>query len=293
VQRITVFLNPRAGTQDGALAERVSDAFRRAGAGEADIRTVDGALVGTAAGEARARGSTILVAGGGDGTVSAVAAAVAGTDAALGILPLGTLNHFAKDAGVPLDLDEAVRAIAGGRTVRVDVGDVNGRPFINNASVGMYASLIAERLAMQRLGRGKWLAHALAAARVWRRYHRLHVLLNAQGRKRTVRTPFVFIGNNEYELSGLQLGGRKTLDAGRLHVCMAPGMPRRRVAQMILMAIFGDISRLEGFESFPATELTLDTGIARVRVSLDGEVIALDGPLAFRIRREALRVVVP
>jgi len=70
-------------------------------------------------------------------------------------------------------------------------------------------------------------------------------------------------------------------------------MPRRRVAQMILMAIFGDISRLEGFESFPATELTLDAGIARVRVSLDGEVIALDGPLAFRIRREALRVVVP
>jgi diacylglycerol kinase family enzyme len=235
----------------------------------------------------------MLVAGGGDGTVSAVAAAVAGTDAALGILPLGTLNHFAKDAGVPLDLDEAVRAIAGGRTVRVDVGDVNGRPFIHIASVGMYASLIAERLAMQRLGRGKWLAHALAAARVWRRYHRLHVLLNAQGRKRTVRTPFVFIGNNEYELSGLQLGGRKTLDAGRLHVCMAPGMPRRRVAQMILMAIFGDISRLEGFESFPATELTLDAGIARVRVSLDGEVIALDGPLAFRIRREALRVVVP
>jgi diacylglycerol kinase family enzyme len=293
VPRITVFLNPRAGAQDGALAERVSDAFRRAGAGEADIRTIEGARVGSAAGEARAHGSTIVVAGGGDGTVSSVASAVVGSDAALGILPLGTLNHFAKDAGVPLDLDEAVRAIAGGRTVRVDVGDVNGRPFINNASVGMYASLIAERLAMQRLGRGKWLAHALAAARVWRRYHRLHVLLRAEGRKRTVRTPFVFIGNNEYQLSGLQLGGRKTLDAGRLHVCMARGMSRRRVAEMILVAIFGDISRLEGFESFTETELTLDAGIARVRVSLDGEVIALEGPLAFRIRRGALRVVVP
>jgi diacylglycerol kinase family enzyme len=103
----------------------------------------------------------------------------------------------------------------------------------------------------------------------------------------------VFIGNNEYQLSGLQLGGRKTLDAGRLHVCMAPGMPRRRVAQMIVVAIFGDISRLEGFESFAASALTLDAGVARVRASLDGEIITLDGPLAFRIRRQALRVLVP
>jgi diacylglycerol kinase family enzyme len=273
--------------------QRVSDAFRDAGAGEPDIRIIEGASVRTAASEALAHGSTILVAGGGDGTVSAVASAIVGSDAALGILPLGTLNHFAKDVGVPLDLDEAVRAIAGGNIVQIDVGDVNGRPFINNASVGMYASLISERQAMQRLGRGKWLAHGLAAARVWRRYHRLHVFLRADGRERAVPTPFVFVGNNEYQLSGLELGGRKKLDAGRLHVCMAPGMPRRRVARMIIVAIFADICRLEGFESFSASEVTLDGGTARLRVSLDGEIITLDGPLDFRIRARALRVIVP
>ena len=275
------------------MVRRVTEAFRRAGAGEPDVRIIEGPLVRTAASKALADGSTILVAGGGDGTVSSVASAIVGRDAALGILPLGTLNHFAKDVGVPLDLDDAIRAIAGGRTVRVDVGDVNGRPFINNASVGMYASLIAERQATQRLGRGKWLAHALAAARVWRRYHRLHVLLRADGRERAARTPFVFVGNNDYELSGLELGGRKTLDAGRLHVCMAPGMPRRRVARMIIVAIFGDICRLEGFESFTASEVTLDVGTARLQVSLDGEVITLDNPLDVRIRPRALRVIVP
>jgi diacylglycerol kinase family enzyme len=285
-------LNPRAGTQDDAVVQRVRDAFRRAGGGEPDLRIIEGPLVRTAASEALAHGSTIVVAGGGDGTVSSVASAILGSDAALGILPLGTLNHFAKDVGVPLDLDDAIRAIVGGRTVRVDAGDVNGHPFINNASVGMYASLVAERLAMQRLGRGKWLAHALAAARVWRRYHRLHVLLRAEGRERAVPTPFVFVGNNEYQLSGLELGGRKKLDVGRLHVCMAPGMPRRRVARMIIVAIFGDVCRLEGFESFTASEVTLDAGIARLRVSLDGEVITLDSPLEFRIRRQALRVIV-
>lgn len=292
VHRITVLLNPRAGTQDDAVVQRVTDAFRRAGAGELDIRIIEGPLVRTAASEARARGSTIVVAGGGDGTVSSVASAIVGSDAALGILPLGTLNHFAKDVGVPLDLDEAIRAIAGGRTVRVDTGDVNGRPFINNASLGMYASLIAERLAMQRLGRGKWLAHTLAAARVWRRYHRLHVRLSAHGHERAVPTPFVFVGNNEYQLSGLELGGRKKLDVGRLHVCMAPRMPRRRVARMIVVAIFADIRRLEGFESFTTSEVTLAAG-TRLRVSLDGEVIMLDSPLEFRIRPQALRVIVP
>jgi diacylglycerol kinase family enzyme len=292
VQRITVLLNPRAGTQNDAVMQRVSDAFRDAGAGEPDIRIIEGASVRTAASEALAHGSTILVAGGGDGTVSAVASAIVGSDAALGILPLGTLNHFAKDVGVPLDLDEAVRAIAGGNIVQIDVGDVNGRPFINNASVGMYASLISERQAMQRLGRRKWLAHGLAAARVWRRYHRLHVFLRADGRERAVSTPFIFVGNNEYQLSGLELGGRKKLDAGRLHVCMAPGMPRRRVARMIIVAIFADICRLEGFESFSASEVTLDSGTARLRVSLDGEVITLDSPLDFRIRARALQVIV-
>ena len=293
MQRITVLLNPRAGTQDDAAVERVTEGFRRARAGAPEIRIVEGPLVRTAASDALARGSTILVAGGGDGTVSSVASAIVGRDAALGILPLGTLNHFAKDTGVPLDVDEAIRVVAAGRVVPVDVAEVNGRPFINNASVGMYASLIAERQAMQRLGRRKWLAHGLAAARVWRRYHRLHVLLGADGRERPVRTPFVFIGNNEYQLSGLELGGRTTLDAGRLHVCMAPGMPRHQVARMILVAIFGDVRDLEGFESFTASEVTLDGGTPRLRVSLDGEVVTLDNPLTFRVRPRALPVIVP
>jgi diacylglycerol kinase family enzyme len=294
VQRITVLLNPRAGTQDDAAAARVSEAFRRAGGGEPDIRIVEGPSVRAAASDALARGSTILVAGGGDGTVSSVASTIVGRDAALGILPLGTLNHFAKDIGVPLDLDDAIRTVAAGRLVRVDVADVNGHPFINNASIGMYASLIAERHAMQRLGRRKWFAHGLAAARVWRRYHRLHVVLGVDGGdERAVRTPFVFVGNNEYQLSGLELGGRTKLDAGRLHVCMAPGMPRHRVARMILAAIFGDVRELEGFESLTASEVALDGGTPRLRASLDGEVIALDNRLTFRIRPRVLPVIVP
>src|SRR5512138_2414359 len=145
VQRITVLLNPHAGSKEDGAVQRVAAAFRDAGASDVDLRVIDGTLVGTAARQAVARGSTVVVAGGGDGTVSAAASMLVDTDAALGVLPLGTLNHFAKDVGMPLAVDEAARTIVAGRAVRVDVGEVNGRSFINNASVGIYASLIAER----------------------------------------------------------------------------------------------------------------------------------------------------
>ena len=127
-------LNRRAGSGDAASEERVAAVFHTAG-GEADVRIVDGPAVAAAAADAIKGGANVVVAAGGDGTVSAAASAVAATDAALGVMPLGTLNHFAKDIGVPLDLDKAAESIIRGRTVSIDVGDLNGRSFINNSSI--------------------------------------------------------------------------------------------------------------------------------------------------------------
>jgi diacylglycerol kinase family enzyme len=297
-QRITVLLNPRAGKQNATPARQITDAFRAAGA-DVDIRLAEGPAIAREAADAVRRGSRVVVAAGGDGTVSGVAGALAGTDAALGVLPLGTLNHFAKDLGIPADLGEAARVIVAGRTRSVDVGEINGRLFVNNASIGMYARLLAERAAMQRIGRGKWLAHGLATLRVFREYRRLRVDVRSgkadggKGEGGRVRTPFVFVGNNEYQLSGLELGGRKTLDSGRLHVCMAPGMSRGGVARMIIAAVFGDVCTSEGFESFTSAVVGLDAGVARLVASIDGEAVTIDNPLACRIRPRALRVLVP
>ncbi len=291
-QRIDVLINVAAGKQNAAAVESVTDAFRAAGV-DARITLTEGAAMAREAAEAVRRGSSLIVAAGGDGSVSAAASAVAGTDAALGVIPLGTLNHFAKDLGIPLEAAEAAQAIAAGRALQIDIGEVNGRTFINNVSVGMYASLVAERAAMQRIGRGKWIAHGMAALRVWRRYRRLRAVLDIDSVRSTVRTPFVLVGNNEYQLSGFELGGRKMLDAGRLHVCMAPGMTRGGVARLILVAVFGDVCRLDGFEARPAECVTLDAGVARLEASVDGEIVPFDSPLTFRIRRRALRVMVP
>jgi diacylglycerol kinase family enzyme len=111
----------------------------------------------------------IVVVGGGDGSVSAAASVLAGSNISLGILPLGTLNHFARDLGLPLELEGAVRLIAAGRVRLVDVGEVNGRVFLNNSSLGIYPHLVAERDRYRRHGPARWLAAVFALCRVlWR-----------------------------------------------------------------------------------------------------------------------------
>ena len=91
------------------------------------------------------RGDELLIVGGGDGTISAAASALVGTETRLGILPLGTLNHFARDLGIPTDLDEAAKLIAAGAERRVDVAEMNGRIFINNSAIGLYPLMVVDR----------------------------------------------------------------------------------------------------------------------------------------------------
>jgi diacylglycerol kinase family enzyme len=129
---------------------------------------------------------------------------------------------------------------------------------------------------------------------VWSRYYgRLRVALRGKGVDRLARTPFVFVGNNEYQLNGPELGGRRRLTGGYFHVCMAPGMTRGGVVRMIVATVFGRIHTIDGFESFTTTEFTLDAGHRRLEVSLDGEVLTMQNPLQYRIRPGVLRVIVP
>ena len=149
-----------------------------------------------AARRALADGAEAVVAGGGDGTINAVASVLAGSGVAFGVLPLGTLNHFAKDLGIPLALDEAVRNVAEGKPMQVDVGQVNERIFLNNSSLGLYPDIVRDREKQQRrLGRGKWPAAAWATIAALRRYPFLSVRLTIDGAQHARSTPFVFIGS--------------------------------------------------------------------------------------------------
>ncbi len=154
---------------------------------------------------AASRGDT-LVAAGGDGTVNAVAAVAVETGATLGVLPAGTLNHFAKDLRIPLDPAEAVDTIVAGHVQMVDVGEVNGRIFVNNSSIGIYPRMVWERDGEQRRGRRKAVAFGIAMLRTWRNYRTFAGRLLIDGTPHVVRTPFVFIGNNEYVAEGIPAG---------------------------------------------------------------------------------------
>jgi diacylglycerol kinase family enzyme len=286
--QVTVLLNAHAG-HAAVTADAIADALAGAGVDPAIQRT-EGAHLQARVRDAVKDGSRVIVAAGGDGTVSTVASVLAGSEVALGVLPLGTLNHFAKDLGIPTDLDQASAVIAAAQTTRVDVGEVNGRMFVNNSGVGAYPHLVVER---RRQRRTRWVSEAIAAATVLREYPQLLVEVTGDGVDRIARTPFVFVGNNEYQLDGDDFGARPRLDRGMLHLCMAPGMGRLQFAGLVASALIGRLAARDRFEMICLPALAIRSNRSGLLVSLDGEVAVLDTPLKYRIRPGALRVIVP
>jgi diacylglycerol kinase family enzyme len=292
---VIVVLNAAAGSARGIsdIEGQIVDLFR-AVAVDAEVVTLRAGQNPTDTAREASEHVDVVVAAGGDGTVSGVAAGLVGGRAALGVIPLGTLNHFAKDLGVPFDLAEAVGVVAAGHLVRVDVGTVNDRIFVNNSSIGIYPDIVQERDALQRGGRRKWPAFAIATARVLRRHDGVTVTIEVNGRVHRWRTPFVFVGNNEYEIDGRQIGGRTSLHSGRLFVYLAPRARVRDLPLLMVNALLGRAGESPAFEIVATTELTLRTAPDEpIRVAMDGEVETLTTPLQFHIRAGALSVVVP
>ncbi len=211
----------------------------------------------------------------------------------LGVLPFGTMNHFAKDLGIPLDLEGAVETIVAGHAASVDVGEVNGRIFLNNSSLGLYPRNIREREKQQRLGWGKWPAYIWAALGVLRRYPFLEIRLSVDGKELTSRTPFVFVGNNEYEMKGLNIGSRARLDKGELSLYTASRTRRLGLIGLALRALFGGLRQERDFLAFAAKDVWIGTRHKRVRMALDGEVTIMEPPFHYRVRPGALRVLAP
>jgi diacylglycerol kinase family enzyme len=290
-----VLLNFAAGGASDGLRAAIESALSEAGF-NADVREVKPDRLRHAAKEAAAGGAPLLIAAGGDGTVRCVASAVVGTDAVLGVLPAGTLNHFARDLGIPTDLREAVRVLAAGRVRAVDVGDVNGRLFLNNSSIGLYPMLVERReQERHRLGLGKWVAMLLAFIALFRRYPRVRVTMedHAGGPPVECETPLVFVGNNRYQTDLLNLGRRTSLDAGELWVYLMHAPTRARLLWVVVRGMIGRMRNSKDFRSFAVKGLTIEARKKHLRVASDGEVARVEPPLVYRSRPKALRVITP
>jgi YegS/Rv2252/BmrU family lipid kinase len=258
------------------------------------IEAVEGDAIEQHARTALERGTKLIIVGGGDGSVSAAAQAVADSDAALGILPLGTLNHLARDLGLPFDLAQAAEVIANGRPQAIDIAEVNGRTFVNNAAIGLYPLMVVDREAQQeRLGRSKRLAMLVASLRTMVRFHHQRLMLSGSGGEARVDTPLLFVGNNDYRLAMPGAGRRERVDEGRLSVLVLrkkglPGFLAAVGRALLGMTRDDDMVRLDHVE-----HLRVDSTRSLVALALDGESIEMKPPLDFRIRKQALKVMVP
>jgi len=289
---LPVLINATAGpaAHDPALLER---RFRSLGI-RADVKVArDGEHLVALAEEAARANPPAIVAGGGDGTISAVASVIAGSDIALGILPLGTLNHFARDLGLPLDLDGATRVIATGTATAVDLGDVNGRTFLNNSSLGLYPGIVRDREKQRSRGRQKWHALFWATMTVLRRSPFLSVRLKVDGEEALRRTPFVFVGNNPYQMEGFAMGTRPRLDGGELSLYLTQRRSRWKLLGLGMRALFGQLRQVRDFEALTARSIRVETRHRRLVVALDGELAVMEAPLDYTLRPGALRVLVP
>jgi diacylglycerol kinase family enzyme len=238
-------------------------------------------------------GASCVAAAGGDGTISSVARALIGTETPLGVIPAGTLNHFARDVGVGRDVEAALRILAHGYVLPVDVATVNDHVFVNNSSIGLYPRMVAIRERYERR-LGKWPALIQATLLVLRQAQPSVVQILDGSRRVSVRTEFVFVGNNQYELDFLHLGRRARIDAGEL-CCFILEMPNRVNLLRLVFRFLRDKEPKRHFlRSLEVTELTvIPRSPGSLEVAADGEVFRLKAPLEYRVLSRALRVVVP
>ncbi|HET6852971.1 MAG TPA: diacylglycerol kinase family protein [Pyrinomonadaceae bacterium] len=293
---IKIIISAGAGSvagDDNKVSERLIQIFNENGI-DADVSLAQsGAELSELAQDAARGPYRVIVAGGGDGTVNTVAATVVNSGKILGVLPLGTLNHFARDLKIPFDLEAAAQTIVAGHTTEVDVAEVNNRVFVNNSSLGLYPIIVREREKRQRLGSGKWPAAVWATIQALRRYPFLDVRLRVDEERLDRTTPFVFIGNNEYAMEAFNIGLRNRLDRGVLSIYITHRTSRLKLISLALRAVFGRLRNDKDFLALRSNEVNIETRHKRLRVAFDGEIEVMQTPLHYRVRARALRVIVP
>ena len=292
---VPVLLNKGGGAvaADAGIADKVEAALRDAGV-DAEIELIEGGDCEVRCKAIAERGDALLIVGGGDGTISAAASALVGTKTKLGILPLGTLNHFSRDLGIPADLGEAAKLIASGSEKRVDVAEMNGRIFINNSAIGLYPLMVVDRdLQRKRLGRSKRLAMLVASLRALARFNHQRLTLTVNDEKARIDTPLLFVGNNDYRLDIGAPGQRESLDDGELCVLVMRKKTRTGLIGASIRALFDRTRRDDMVRIDSVERLRVGSHRGQLAVSLDGEVVRSAPPLDYRIRKQALTVIAP
>ncbi len=297
MKNVTVLVNRNGGSvrKQGITAASLREIFQKAGT-EADVKLIPGEEICDAARAAVKAGAEAVVAGGGDGTIRAVASVLVGGEVPLGVLPLGTLNHFATDLKIPTDLAEAAKVIAEGEVRPLDVGEVNDEIFLNNSSIGFYPPIVQARdQEMKHNRHGKWVAMAIVTFKLLPRLSSLRLKISSGDWSVERKTEVLFVGNNEYVLNAFAHGAPDRVeDSGNLYLYLTRSRSRLGLVGIALLGLVRDIKRTESIEDWRLPEFTVDVRRKRaIPVAFDGEVSMMRSPLRYRTRPRALQVILP
>lgn len=289
---ICVLANPRSGTslRNPGAVDRAMAVFGP----RAELRPFSGDPADEAARAVR-DGFRIVVAAGGDGSVAGVAHALAGTQAALAVLPLGTFNYFARGLNMPEDPKAAARAILSGQPHDIRVGTLNGRVFLNNVAIGLYPAILEEREATYaRFGRYRLLAH-IASLRTILRFQAPHRMdLYQDDTRMRIRTPMLFVARSAYQLDQFGLEGGEAISDDRFVVFLAHQQTRLGFLRLAWRLIRKRVDHgRDVIVSTPRRLAVAVRGRRQIAVALDGEKLKMKLPLRIQLNDHALRVILP
>ncbi|MCA0921152.1 diacylglycerol/lipid kinase family protein [Pseudooceanicola nanhaiensis] len=293
-----VIANAKSGTnaRDQQAIDRVMEVLEEA-AGEGDARLYRWSPdqdMGKLVDRAIAEGARTVIAAGGDGTAMAVAGQMVGHDAAFAVLPLGTFNYFTRGLGLPEAPDEAARALLDARPHPIRVGQVNGRVFLNNASLGIYPAVLKERETVyKRWGRRRIMAHWSVARTFWQFQHPMHLTIEADGARFTRRTPLLFVSRSAYQLERFGLEGDGAISDDKFAVLIGRGESRADLFRIALRLVTRTAQRGRDYDYFAAEKLLVHTQKDRTLVAFDGEKSRDPSPFDFCMCDEPLTILLP
>jgi diacylglycerol kinase family enzyme len=296
-----VVINPGSGEHDATQTrETLTRVFEAEGRRFQFVRIDKPAFLADASNQAAAtvkRCNGILVAVGGDGTINTVAQAAWREACTLGVLPQGTFNLFARNHGIAQDLETAARALLHAEPGPVQVGEVNGRLFLVNASVGLYPQVLQDReYYKKQLGRHRWVAviSGLITLFEWRRQLALEIGLDGESAR--VTTPTLFIGNNrlQFDRIGIEPEVAEKVGQGRLGGVIAKPIGNWALLGLVLRGAFGRLGEAEQVQSFAFRTLDVRViGMRKMKVAVDGEVGVMRPPLRFAVAQQPLTLMLP
>jgi diacylglycerol kinase family enzyme len=296
-----IVLNAGSGRSDTETTYRsIADVLNAAGRAHEILRVEDPEQLQEIATQAVAKAQQdggIVVAAGGDGTLNAVAQATLGSGCQFGVIPQGTFNYFGRTHGISSDAAEATAALLTARVQPVQVGLVNNRVFLVNASLGLYPQSLEDREEQKkRLGRSRLVAAWAALRTIARDYQPMLIRLQHEGRTHELRTLTLFVGNNRLQLEQIGLDESETVEDGKLAAIVVAPVPTLALLRLVARSAMGNLEKVRGVRHFAFSSITVAPSsrlVQRVKIATDGEITWMRTPLEFRVAPEPLWLLKP